>query len=196
VDLRVVPMLGWDRSLTFEETGLPWVAPSPNLPTLDSAVAYCGTGLFEGTNVSEGRGTTRPFEFIGAPYADGRLPGALRDLALPGVTFRETWFVPTFHKYAGQTVRGVQLHITDRAAFDPVGCAVSMIGVFAELYPADFSFLPPADSAEASGGVRFIDRLWGSDLLRAAVDAGRDPRGLLPGRSTPAQLYPEVVLLY
>ena len=197
MDLRVVPMEGWDRSLTFDATGLPWVAPSPNIPTLDTVFAYAGTALFEGTNVSEGRGTTRPFEFVGAPYTDARLPDALRGLDLPGVTFRESWFVPTFHKHAGQTVKGVQLHVTDRAAFDPVGCGVAMIAVFAELYPDDFSFLQPsAAGAEAVGGGYFIDRLWGSDSLRAAVDAGRDPRGLLPALAAPAEVYPEGVLLY
>ncbi|WP_036319879.1 exo-beta-N-acetylmuramidase NamZ family protein [Microbispora sp. ATCC PTA-5024] len=166
--LDVVPLSGWRRERYFDETGLPWVMPSANMPTLDTAIAYPGTGLFEGTNAAEGRGTTRPFELAGAPYADGRLAPALADLGLPGVRFRETWFTPTFGRHAGAVVRGVQLHVTDRLAFRPVLTGVSMLHTLRALYPGAFACDP------------FLDLLWGSDALRRALDAGRDPRGLVP----------------
>ncbi|WP_433501370.1 exo-beta-N-acetylmuramidase NamZ family protein [Sphaerimonospora sp. CA-214678] len=168
----VVPLHGWRREWYFDETGLPWVMPSVNMPTLDTALVYPGTGLFEGTNVSEGRGTTRPFELIGAPYLDGRFAEALDALGLPGVRFRDTWFAPVFGKHAGSPVRGVQLHVTDRTAFRPVFTAVSMLHVLRTLHPDDFTCEP------------FLDLLWGSGSLRLALTSGRDPRDLCgpPGR--------------
>ena len=196
IDLQVIEMENWRRSRPFDEIGLPWVAPSPNIPTLDSAFAFCGTGLFEGTNVSEGRGTTRPFEMIGAPYVDDRLIEMLRDLSMPGVAFREVWYMPTFHKYAGQTVRGVQLHITDRQEFEPIACAVSMIWVFASLYPDRFNFLAPKDRVSNQDRGYIFDRLWGSDALRKTVEAMHDPRTLLTPPTSPSRLYPREVLLY
>jgi uncharacterized protein YbbC (DUF1343 family) len=179
--LEVVPAEGWRRKWYFDETGLPWVMPSANMPTLDTAIAYPGTGLFEGTNLSEGRGTTRPFELVGAPYVDGRLAPALNDLRLPGVRFRDAWFTPSFGKHAGVAIRGVQLHVGDRPAFRPVLTAVSMLHVLRTLYPAGFACDPS------------LDPLWGSDTLRRALDAGQDPRGLCPPADRPAQvelLYP------
>jgi uncharacterized protein YbbC (DUF1343 family) len=193
VDLEVVPLQGWRRDQPFEATGLPWVPPSPNMPTPDTALAFCGTGLFEGTTVSEGRGTTRPFELLGAPYVDGRLAPLLNSQRLAGVAFREAWYVPTFHKYAGQTVRGVQLHVHDRDAFEPVHCALTMVWAFHELYPDAFGFLPP-DPRHGEGYA--IDRLWGSDELRLAVESGADVRDLAGPPTQPAQTYPEDVVLY
>ncbi|GIH68490.1 exo-beta-N-acetylmuramidase NamZ family protein [Sphaerimonospora thailandensis] len=171
-ELDVVPLLGWRRERYFDETGLPWVMPSVNMPTLDTALVYPGTGLFEGTNVSEGRGTTRPFELIGAPYVDGRFAEDLDALGLPGVRFRDTWFAPVFGKHAGTPVRGVQLHVTDRTALRPVFTGVSMLYVLRALYSGDFACEP------------FLDLLWGSDSLRLALASGRDPRDLCgsPGR--------------
>lgn len=183
VDLTVVQMEGWRREMTYAATGLPWVMPSVNMPTADTALVYPGTCLFEGTNVSEGRGTTRPFELIGAPYADGRFAARLRELGLPGVRFRETWFTPTFHKHAGVRVRGVQLHVHDPRAFRPVLTGVSMLHVARTLYPGDLNW---------SGPGRFLDQLWGSDTLSRCLDAGADPRELCPppGRPEGGLLYP------
>ncbi|MEW9534318.1 exo-beta-N-acetylmuramidase NamZ domain-containing protein [Microbispora sp. NPDC049125] len=165
-ELEVVPVEGWRRDRWFDETGLPWVMPSANMPTLDTATVYPGTGLLEGTNASEGRGTTRPFELIGAPYADGRLHAELCRLGLPGVLFRDTWFTPSFGRHAGAAVRGVQLHVCDRNAFLPVLTGVSILHVLRTLYPGDFACQP------------FLDLLWGSDTLRRALDEGGDPRPL------------------
>ncbi|MEZ0076037.1 exo-beta-N-acetylmuramidase NamZ domain-containing protein [Planotetraspora sp. GP83] len=178
--LEVVALQGWRREAYFDETGLPWVMPSVNMPTLETALVYPGTGLFEGTNVSEGRGTTRPFELVGAPYADGRFAGALNGLGLPGVRFRDTWFTPAFGKHAGVPVRGVQAHVGDRRSFRPVLTGVSMLHVLRTLYPADFACDP------------FLDLLWGSDALRRSLDAGDDPRELC----APVPWLGEVELLY
>jgi uncharacterized protein YbbC (DUF1343 family) len=186
-DLSVVAMEGWHRALHADETGLPWVMPSVNIPTLDSALAYPGTGLFEGTNLSEGRGTTRPFELIGAPYVDARWAETLNDCALPGVRFRDTWFTPTFHKYAGQPVHGVQLHVTDRTTFAPVRTGLAMLHTVRTLYPCEFGWRTTAAGAEGTGHRHFIDLLWGSASLRQCIDAGNDPTPLLglAGSETP-----------
>lgn len=172
-NLRVIEMIGWDRKMLWADTGLPWVMPSPNMPTPDSALAYVGTGLFEGTLMSEGRGTTRPFELIGAPWVDSRYVETLNALELPGVRFRESWFNPTFHKFAGEVVAGVQLHILDTNSFAPVATAVAMIDAAKELYPDHFAWRLPERSAESlSDTIPFIDLLWGSDSLRTTIDAG------------------------
>lgn len=188
VELSVVTLDGWRRDMTAADTGQPWVMPSPNIPTADSALVYPGTGLFEGTNLSEGRGTTRPFELIGAPYLDARFVPALRGLDLPGAAFREVWFTPTFHKHAGQALRGVQVHVTDARAFEPVRTAVAMLGTLRVLYPDDFGW-----RARENADGFFIDLLWGDDDLRRTVDAGKDPLSLVPARSAPSGdhlLYP------
>lgn len=180
---EVITMEGWRREMTFAETGLPWVMPSLNMPTTDTALVYPGTGLFEGTNFSEGRGTTKPFELIGAPYVDERFCPELNALGLPGVRFRETWFVPTFHKHEGVTVRGVQLHVDDAAAFRPVLTGVSMLHVARTLYPDDLAWWGPH---------LFLEHLWGSDTLTSRLDAGQDPRDLCREPSHPVGhlLYP------
>ena len=119
-DLTVIPAVGWRRGDYFDATGLPWVLPSPNLPTLDAAIVYPGQVLLEGTNLSEGRGTTRPFELFGAPWLEpGRILARLQDFDLPGVILRTACFEPTFHKFAGELCRGFQLHVTDRLASSP-----------------------------------------------------------------------------
>lgn len=196
LDLQVVRMRNWTRNMYFDETGLAWVPPSPNIPTLDSALAFAGMGLFEGTNLSEGRGTTRPFETIGAPYVDARLIGELRQLGLPGVIFRETWFVPTFHKYAGETLRGFQLHVTARSAFDPVATAVTVLRTVKRLYPDDFHFLEPNNQDRAGEATFAIDRLWGSDSLRLSIDDCRDPQSLLDAPKSPSDWCQPISLLY
>ncbi|MFI6813857.1 exo-beta-N-acetylmuramidase NamZ domain-containing protein [Nonomuraea sp. NPDC050328] len=178
--VQVIEMDGWRRDMDFAATGLPWIMPSVNMPTPDTALVYPGTGLLEGTNLSEGRGTTRPFELIGAPYLDERFLPALRELELPGVRFREAWFTPTFHKHAGVPVRGVQLHVTDAAAFRPVLTGVWVLHLARTLYPDDFAWWGPD---------RFEEHLWGSGTLTGAP---RDPRELCPDPSHPVGhlLYP------
>jgi len=165
-EATVITMDGWARDAWG--TGMTWVPPSPNMPTPDTALVYPGTGLFEGTNLIEGRGTTRPFETIGAPFVDARFVPALRECELPGVVFRRTWFEPVFSKYAGQAVPGVQVHVVDRTTYQPVRTALVMLRVLNELYPSDFGLLPS------------LDKLWGSDSLRKALEAGEDPVALLP----------------
>jgi uncharacterized protein YbbC (DUF1343 family) len=160
--LDVVQMSGWSRDMAFADTGLPWVLPSPNMPTPDTALVYPGTGMFEGTNLSEGRGTTRPFELVGAPYIDERWATALRAEALPGVGVREAYFSPTFSKWVGKSCAGVQLHVTDRRAFDALRTAVTMIVTAKRLYPADFAWRSD----------NYIDKLTGSSRLRTMVDQG------------------------
>ncbi|MFI6318614.1 exo-beta-N-acetylmuramidase NamZ domain-containing protein [Nonomuraea sp. NPDC050556] len=175
-DAEVIPMDGWRREMRFADTGLPWVMPSVNMPTTDTALVYPGTGLFEGTNFSEGRGTTRPFELVGAPYVDERFASALNDLGLHGVRFRDTWFTPTFHKHEGVAVRGVQLHVHDAEAFRPVLTGLSMLHVARTLYP---------DGLDWWGPHRFFEHLWGSGTLKSALEAGGDPRDLCPEPSLP-----------
>jgi uncharacterized protein YbbC (DUF1343 family) len=188
--VRVVAVDGWRRADWFDATGQPWVLPSVNMPTVDSALAYPGTGLFEGTNLSEGRGTTRPFELIGAPYVDGRWVRELNAAGLPGVRFREVWFSPTFHKHARERLRGVQPHVTDRDAFRPVYTAVTMLHLLRQLYPDGFGWRPP------TGERHFIDLLWGSDRLRRCLDAGDDPRPLVGDPVPPASWVGAGTLLY
>ncbi|HEX3815239.1 MAG TPA: DUF1343 domain-containing protein [Mycobacteriales bacterium] len=169
-DLSVIELRGWRRGDDYAATGLPWVFPSPNIPTLDSVLVYPGTGMFEGVNLSEGRGTTKPFELIGAPFVDGRWAAALNSAKLPGVLFREAYFLPTFHKFANETCGGVELHVTDRQDFDPIRTTVEMFIAAKTLYPDDFQW---KHNAEVASNRYWIDRLSGSDYLRAAIDAGQ-----------------------
>lgn len=143
-ELHVVKMEGWKRSMFFDETGLPWVLPSPNMPTLETAVVYPGMCLFEGTNISEGRGTTRPFEIFGAPFIDPWkiLPG-LEKHNLAGVKFRPLNFKPTFNKWVGQICGGFQIHVLDRRAFDPYLTALAILREIRAHYPTQFSWKPP-----------------------------------------------------
>ncbi len=143
-DLTVVPMEGWIRSMWFDETGLPWVQPSPNLPTIDSLIVYPGTVLVEGTTLSEGRGTTRPFEYIGAPYILPRqLASRLTSLRLPAVRFRPVYFEPTFQKWAGVMCGGVQLHVEDRTAFEPYLTGIMIIITIRSMYAESFEWRRP-----------------------------------------------------
>jgi uncharacterized protein YbbC (DUF1343 family) len=143
-DLEVVKMEGWKRSMFYEETRLPWVLPSPNMPTVDTAVVYPGAVMFEGTQVSEGRGTTRPFEIIGAPYIiPDDLIGGLNKENLPGAVFRPMHFQPTFHKFAGEICGGLQMHVTDRNSFKPVITSIAIISAIHRLYPNDFDWKQP-----------------------------------------------------
>lgn len=163
VELDVVKMSGWRRADFFDATGLPWVPPSPNMPTPETAVVYSGTCLFEGTLLSEGRGTTRPFELLGAEGIDHRWADAANALELPGVAFREAYFAPTFSKFAGKTVGGVQVHVQDREIFDPVRTGIGLL-VTAKQSWSGFGWRP--DNA--------IDRLSGNTRVRTMIDAGAD----------------------
>ncbi len=140
-DLRVLPMEHYEKSMWFDETGLPWVLPSPNMPTLDTATVYPGMCLFEATNVSEGRGTTKPFELFGAPFIDAvTLCTHLNDLKLDGVYFREAYFQPTFHKWAGEMCGGAQFHVTDRNTFRSFTAAVEILKYLHKEYPNEFKW--------------------------------------------------------
>jgi uncharacterized protein YbbC (DUF1343 family) len=140
-DLEVVKMDNWSREDFYDETDAPWVMPSPNMPTVDTSVVFPATVYFEGTQVSEGRGTTRPFEIVGAPYIDSKeYAEALTSLELPGVIFRPIEFLPTFQKHAGNGCGGVFLHITDRAAFQPVFTGLAMIKTAFDLYSEEFKW--------------------------------------------------------
>jgi uncharacterized protein YbbC (DUF1343 family) len=169
--LDVVPLSGWQRSMYFDATGVPWVMPSPNIPTLDSTIVYPGAVLIEGTRLSEGRGTTRPFELIGAPWIDGdRLADAMNAKHLPGVHFRAAFFEPTFQKHARQTCGGCQLHLLDRQTFRPVRTAVELIAEFRAQDPARFAWREPPYEYEHQK--QPIDILFGSDRLRTTIDTG------------------------
>ncbi|MFE5732675.1 exo-beta-N-acetylmuramidase NamZ domain-containing protein [Streptomyces sp. NPDC056528] len=163
VALETVRMTGWRRTDFFDSTGLPWVPPSPNMPTPETALVYSGTCLFEGTNLSEGRGTTRPFELLGAEGIDRRWAEAANALGLPGVRFREAYFAPTFSKFQGRTVGGVQLHVHDREAFDPVRTGIALLVTARRSWPG-FAWRPD----------NWIDRLTGSTRVRTLIDAGAD----------------------
>ncbi len=176
--LDVIPLEGWRRSMYHDETGLPWIIPSPNLPTLDSAIVYPGAVLFEGTMLSEGRGTTRPFELVGAPWIDGeRLADAMNARGLPGVHFRAAFFEPTFQKHARESCGGCQIHVLDRRAFEPVRAAVELIAEFRREDPARFAWREPPYEYEHDK--QPIDILYGSDRLRGTVDSGGDVPALV-----------------
>ncbi|PKV84848.1 exo-beta-N-acetylmuramidase NamZ domain-containing protein [Streptomyces sp. TLI_146] len=161
VRVETVRMTGWRREGFFDSTGLPWVPPSPNMPTPDTALVYAGTCMFEGTNLSEGRGTTRPFELLGAEGVDGRWAAAVNALELPGVRFREAYFTPSFSKFQGKTVGGVQLHVHDRESYDPVRTGVALL-VTAKKVWSGFAWRPD----------HWIDKLTGSATVRTLIDAG------------------------
>jgi len=138
-DLHIVPCEGWRRGMWFDQTGMQWIMPSPNIPTLDSAIVYIGTCIFEATNASEGRGTTHPFEIIGAPYVDApKLVAAMERHKLPGVIWRPAHFIPTFSKHAGELCHGLQIHVTDRDAFESYESGLWLFHEMRELFP-DFT---------------------------------------------------------
>ncbi len=176
-ELDVVPCAGWNRGAWFDETGLPWVMPSPNMPTLDTATVYPGLCLVEGTEMSEGRGTTRPFEIVGAPWIDPwALADALERESLPGTRFRPLFFQPTFGKFRGRQCGGVQIHVVDRESFLPVrtGVAVLLHGRRQwEETGGEAKNGPFWRSRTYEFEEKFaIDRLAGSPDLRRRVDAG------------------------
>ncbi|HEV2109617.1 MAG TPA: DUF1343 domain-containing protein [Thermomicrobiales bacterium] len=191
---EVVPMQGWSRARWFDETRLPWVQPSPNLPTLDSVTLYPGTCLIEGTNISEGRGTTRPFELIGAPWLDPfALVEELERRLLPGITFRPAYFTPTFSKHANVRCGGVQVHIVNREALRPVELGLHLLDAVRRLSGVAFAW-----RARSEGGY-FIDLLLGSDRPRQDLDAGAEVSEVTAGWAGQAEAFVErrqAMLLY
>ena len=170
-DLTVVPMAGWRREMLWEDTELPWVAPSPNMPTTDTARVYPGGCLLEGTNLSEGRGTTRPFEWVGAPYLDGpRLAAALERRRIPGVRFRAASFEPAFHKWARRTCGGVQVHVTDWDRFQSFAAYLALIIEARRQAPRGFRWKRPP--YEFQWKKLPIDLLCGTDAIRLAIERG------------------------
>ncbi|MDL1873053.1 DUF1343 domain-containing protein [Deltaproteobacteria bacterium PRO3] len=170
-DLEVVTMKGWHRRRCMDELDTPWVLPSPNMPTVDTAVVYPGMCLVEGTELSEGRGTTRPFEFFGAPYVDPEaLVRRLREFRLPGVRFRPIYFKPGFQKHAGQTCGGAQLHVTRRKAFKSLLTGVAALKAVHDLYPQEFQFRHRA--YEFVDKIPAIDLLAGNAKLRTQLEKG------------------------
>ncbi|MCD6430599.1 MAG: DUF1343 domain-containing protein [Deltaproteobacteria bacterium] len=173
VELDIVEMEGWRRSLCFSETGLFWVLPSPNMPTLATAMVYPGQVLLEGTNLSEGRGTTLPFELCGAPFIDPRALLAEIDLqAANGVFLRPTWFTPTFDKWAGELCGGLQLHVVDFKKFSPYRFTLALLKAVIRLYPDDFVWLAPPYEYEYKKLP--IDILTGDPLIRQVLENGGD----------------------
>ena len=188
VDLQVVRMRGWRRRVHFEGTGLPWVLPSPNLPTMDTAFVYPGGCLIEGTNLSEGRGTTRPFELVGAPWLDGlALVRALEKERLDGVGFRPVAFTPTFHKHVDHLCRGVQVHVLDRERFPAFLTYLLLIHHARKQNPRRFAWREPPYEYEYVKPP--IDILCGTDNIRETIDAGRSPRRLARGWTRQLQAF-------
>jgi uncharacterized protein YbbC (DUF1343 family) len=171
--LTVVPMGGWRHAMWFDQTGLPWVAPSPNIATPDTCAVYPGTCLFEGTNLSEGRGTTHPFEWIGAPWVDGpALAAGLNGRGIPGVRFRAIEFEPTFGKHMGAACQGVQVHVVDRVRLRPFELGLHMLVACLDLFRGEFEFLPTS----WEGQPPHIDLLTGDPAIRLALLDGADVR--------------------
>jgi len=166
-EVEVVELEGWSADMVFADTGLTWVLPSPNMPTPDTALLYCGTGLFEAANLSEGRGTTRPFELIGAPYVDHRWAQVLNERGIPGVEFREAYFNPTFSKWQGEVCGGVQVHITDPHAIRAVDVGTHMLTAARDLYD-DFGWR----TLDGDNPGRWLGLLTGSKRFQQLFEAG------------------------
>ncbi len=172
LDYHVIPMHGWRRKMWFNETGLPWVMPSPNMPTAETAIVYPGMCLLEGTNLSEGRGTTRPFEIFGAPFIEPEtLVKQLKEHRLPGVVFRPLYFQPTFQKYGGKLCGGAELHIINRDRFKPFKTGAAIIKAAQDLYPKQFKWKKPPYEYEKKKMP--IDILAGTDRLRKDIEDGK-----------------------
>lgn len=178
--LRIVPLDGWHRSLYFDATGLTWTMPSPNMPTPDTAIVYPGQVALEATNMSEGRGTTRPFEMFGAPYLDPRkvvaaLNARMRDAsgrdALAGMRLREIAYEPTFQKHSGHLVRGFQIHVLDRSSYRPVHSTIAILAAVRDAHPDSFAWREPPYEYEWDRLP--IDLIFGTDSVRLAIDARR-----------------------
>lgn len=170
-DLRVVPMRGWGREMWFDQTDVPWVMPSPNMPTLETATVFPGTVHLEGTALSEGRGTTRPFELVGAPYVEAAaLARRLEGYGFEGVRFRACYFKPTFQKHAGQVCGGVQLHVTDRERFRPVEVGLAVVREVRAMYGEEFQWREPPYEYEQERNP--FDVITGTTWVREALEGG------------------------
>jgi uncharacterized protein YbbC (DUF1343 family) len=189
-DLTVIPMEGWERSMLWEDCGLPFVKPSPNLPTPESILVYNGTCMLAGTNATEGRGTTTPFTTVGAPYVNPlELADALDALHLDGLRFSPTHFIPSFSKYQGEVCGGVDIHVTDPRALRAVGLGLHLIRTLQALYPRDFAFRAPA----TPDGRWHIDLSTGNDTLRTTQ---RSAAEIYAAWQTDAKSFQEETLLY
>lgn len=167
-DLDVIEMNGWERTMHYDDTTLPWVMPSPNMPTLDTAIVYPGAALFEGTNISEGRGTAKPFELIGAPFITGEdLADELSEMGLEGVEFRAAYFTPQFSKHEGELSGGIEIYVTDRSSYDSVKTGLTIVKTIHDMYPDDFEFREEDDA-----GISFFDQLIGNGWVRDMIEEG------------------------
>jgi beta-N-acetylhexosaminidase len=174
VDLTVVKMEGWRREMWYDDTGLIWVPPSPGMPSLRTATVYPGTCLLEGTNVSEGRGTSLPFELAGAPWIDGEdLTSRMRDSDLEGCLLRSTEFIPFSSKYSEQKCNGIQIHVTDRTVFKPVEFGLTLISMINDLYPTHFEW-----AFDSMSQHYHFDLLMGTNIVRGKIHSGVSPRNI------------------
>jgi len=179
-ELDVVEMDGWRREMWGDETGLPWIIPSPNIPTVDTCVVFPATVHLEGTELSEGRGTTKPFELNGAPYIDGHAwAEALNAFDFPGVKFRHAYFEPTFCEFAGETCGGVQIHVTDRSEFTPVIVGIAMVKTAYDMYPEKFQWRQ--NEYEYEFGKNPFDVVCGTDTIRKAIEHGTPINEIIAG---------------
>lgn len=187
-ELDVAACEGWSRSAYYDQCGLPWVMPSPNMPTPDTALVYPGMCLLEGANLSEGRGTTRPFELFGAPFIDGpRLAEELRRHDLPGVVFRPCVIEPAFHKFRGQRCGALQLHVSDRNAFEPYRTGLAVLVAVRKLWPESFAWRE--EPYEFRADVPAIDLLTGRAAVRQAIDEGAALEDVVRAASGGTELY-------
>lgn len=177
LELFIIHMQGWKRDMTFDDTGLPWVMPSPNMPCIETAFVYSGQVLLEGTNLSEGRGTTCPFEIFGAPYLDcDRIATQVETWRLPGFCLREQHFEPTFHKWAGQHCHGFQIHVTDRRTFKPYLTTLALTALIIRLHQSDFQWKSPPYEYEFEKLP--ADLIIGNQTIRKVLERGADPSEL------------------
>ena len=189
LDLAVIPLTGWHRGLLLDDTDLPWVAPSPNCQNLDAALCYTGMCVFEGSNVSEGRGTTIPFQVAGAPFIDGlKLAREMNAQGLPGLRFRSVSFCPTFSKHQGVLCHGVQMHITDRETCDAALGGLLLMETIRRMYPEKFEFIT---FDEGKGW--FLDKLLGTDLFRTGQ---MDARSLIEHYKGPIRKFEKSTMQY
>ena len=178
INLSVIAMEGWNRSMLFPETGLPWIPPSPNMPTFSTAEVYPGMCLFEGLNVSEGRGTTTPFQLSGAPFINPRdLADRCTGYGLQGVLFRPVWFKPTFHKFCGEVIGGIWLQVTDHSCFRSFATGVAITAALNEMYPQQLKFLKGV--YEFNDTIPAFDLLAGSSHIRSMILEGCEPDSII-----------------
>ncbi len=182
VNLNVIPMEGWTRNMWYDQTGLPWIAPSPNIPTLETATVYPGQVFLEGTNISEGRGTAKPFELFGTPWINGPdLTQKLNGLHLPGVRFRDTWFTPNFSKFRDTLCSGIQIHILDREVFKPFMTTLHIIKMIREMSPNEFEF-----------HANYFDKIIGSLSVRKAIEENTEIHEIVKNYASESEGFAEL----